>query len=429
MAAEPEPSAIYFAETGHTVRGPLLRAWLDQGQARLIGLPVAAEQYLGSALVQYFERGRLDLTIDDYGAPIGVATLAKLGAEALGEQHPGARAPTPPIDPHPERRYFRETRHTLSFAFKRFWERNGGQAQFGLPITEEVTVQGQRTIQYFERARFEYVPGRAGGDDVDLGHIGSDVARQRGVPRKVELPSASAMVWSPALARDLEARRQMVTRAQALAAVTPIAAQEMQVAVPVAATAWSPTTSAADAGPIYQRHIYQVDGWVDGDAIDGATRWWRLALDGSFVPAAHLRPYVAPPPPRSWTGRWVDVNLSSFMLTVYDGATPLRSALIIAGRKDRTPTGVFPIFKRVESEIMDSSTVGFPPGHPEHYLIKNVAHAQYFTGAGHAIHGNYWVHPSRFGQFLSNGCIGLRNHDAAWVWSLTQAGTIIHIHY
>jgi lipoprotein-anchoring transpeptidase ErfK/SrfK len=103
--------------------------------------------------------------------------------------------------------------------------------------------------------------------------------------------------------------------------------------------------------------------------------------------------------------------------------------LIIAGRKDRTPTGVFPIFKRVESEIMDSSTVGFPPGHPEHYLIKNVAHAQYFTGAGHAIHGNYWVHPSRFGQFLSNGCIGLRNHDAAWVWSLTQAGTIIHIHY
>ncbi len=66
-------------------------------------------------------------------------------------------------------------------------------------------------------------------------------------------------------------------------------------------------------------------------------------------------------------------------------------------------------------------------------LTRPVLHAveftQYFTGQGHAVHGNYWVHPSRFGAFSSNGCVGLMNVDAAYVWQFATIGTPIHIHF
>jgi hypothetical protein len=37
------------------------------------------------------------------------------------------------------------------------------------------------------------------------------------------------------------------------------------------------------------------------------------------------------------------------------------------------------------------------------------------------------MHPSRFGAFSSNGCIGLLNQDAAWFWSFAVIGTPVHI--
>jgi hypothetical protein len=45
--------------------------------------------------------------------------------------------------------------------FLKYFSARGGVAAFGLPLTEEV-VQNGRTVQYFERARFEYHPELAG---------------------------------------------------------------------------------------------------------------------------------------------------------------------------------------------------------------------------------------------------------------------------
>ncbi len=52
-------------------------------------------------------------------------------------------------------RYFPETGHTVSGGFLEFYDCYGGALIFGLPITEEI-YEGGTTVQYFEKARFEW---------------------------------------------------------------------------------------------------------------------------------------------------------------------------------------------------------------------------------------------------------------------------------
>ncbi|HYI16125.1 MAG TPA: peptidoglycan hydrolase, partial [Thermomicrobiales bacterium] len=53
------------------------------------------------------------------------------------------------------------------FGFREFWLKHGGVATFGYPISEEFDelnpdTGNVHTVQYFERARFEYHPEHAG---------------------------------------------------------------------------------------------------------------------------------------------------------------------------------------------------------------------------------------------------------------------------
>jgi hypothetical protein len=74
--------------------------------------------------------------------------------------------------------FFTETRHNLSPFFRQYWEANGGVAQFGYAKTEpfrEVNPSDGKiyTVQYFERARFEYHPENKGTPyEVLLGLLG-----------------------------------------------------------------------------------------------------------------------------------------------------------------------------------------------------------------------------------------------------------------
>ena len=174
----------------------------------------------------------------------------------------------------------------------------------------------------------------------------------------------------------------------------------------------------------FARHTVSVYELVTN--ADG--QWYRIG-EGRYVSAAYVAPFSAPAPEKTYEGRWIDVNLSSFYAIAYDGDTPVYSAIITAGRGDRTPVGVFNIFYRVRSEIMDSATVGIPKGDPEYYYLENVEYTQYFLDGGYAVHGNYWTDPSDFGQFSSNGCVGLMNPDAAWFWDFLSEGSVVSIHY
>ncbi len=79
----------------------------------------------------------------------------------------GVILPLHPLAAQDEVRYFPETGHTLRGRFLQYWNANGSLAQQGYPLTEEFneksTLDGNTyTVQYFERAVFEYHPENAG---------------------------------------------------------------------------------------------------------------------------------------------------------------------------------------------------------------------------------------------------------------------------
>lgn len=75
--------------------------------------------------------------------------------------------------------YFPQTGYTVANGFLRYWEKNGGLDVFGYPLTGEINENGT-TVQYFERARFEWHPGANPQNyDVLLGLLGDELIANR----------------------------------------------------------------------------------------------------------------------------------------------------------------------------------------------------------------------------------------------------------
>jgi subtilisin family serine protease len=178
----------YFPAAGHTLSRPFLDYWEAHGGLPIFGYPIS-EPFVettedGRALVvQYFERNRFEYHPEYAGTPHAVL-LSLLGREAtVGRRF----LPAQPFTSDLTRRYFPETGHGLRGPFLRYWERNGGLALFGYPISEEImearVSDGKvYTVQYFERNRFEYHPEYAGTPyEVELGLLGVEAARARGL--------------------------------------------------------------------------------------------------------------------------------------------------------------------------------------------------------------------------------------------------------
>lgn len=74
--------------------------------------------------------------------------------------------------------YFSETQHYLGGGFYRYWLEHGGLMQYGYPLTEEMQEDG-RTVQYFERAVFEYWPENEPPYDILLRRLGAEALAAR----------------------------------------------------------------------------------------------------------------------------------------------------------------------------------------------------------------------------------------------------------
>ena len=165
----------YFPETGHTLRGAFRYFWEGNGALESFGLPISEEYTAPSGrLVQWFERARFEL-----GSVGGQASveLGPLGVEATqGRIFPKS----PPTPNTPDRRYIPETQHVIQYGFKTIWETRGEARIFGFPISneiQEILDDGEwHTVQYFERARFEYWPKLAPGKRVLISHLGRKLA-------------------------------------------------------------------------------------------------------------------------------------------------------------------------------------------------------------------------------------------------------------
>ncbi len=74
--------------------------------------------------------------------------------------------------------YFPETGHYVGHAFWDYWRAHGGLMQFGYPLTEELVEDG-RTVQYFERAVFEWWPENPDPYKVLLRRLGAEALARR----------------------------------------------------------------------------------------------------------------------------------------------------------------------------------------------------------------------------------------------------------
>ncbi len=188
-AARAEESR-YFPETGQTVEGRFLRYWLANGGLPVFGYPIGpAQPQLDpetgrTYLTQWFERNRFEYHPELAGTRYEVllGLLGKdLRREALLTDSSFQRA-VPIQLTGVKSLYFMETGHNISSEFLDYWLKNGGLQRFGYPISEnrdEIDPEtGQAySMQWFERARFEYHPENKPPFDVLLGLLGNQLKR------------------------------------------------------------------------------------------------------------------------------------------------------------------------------------------------------------------------------------------------------------
>ena len=196
VASSPRPAAAQagqcFAETGFCVQGRFLAYWQQHGGLAINGFPIGDERRElledgNEYTVQYFERVRLEYHPENQ--PPYDVLLGQFGRRfaRTGDRDFNAPLDTAPAAPLSGQVYFTETGHNLGDGFLDHWQRNGGLAQFGYPLTEVIEQRLGPTnnlttyrVQYFERARFEYHPENPAPYDVLLGQFGRRILAESG---------------------------------------------------------------------------------------------------------------------------------------------------------------------------------------------------------------------------------------------------------
>jgi plastocyanin len=173
-------SSRTFAETGKTVKGRFLEYWNQNGGLAQQGLPISEEMQEKSDTdgktytVQYFERAVFE---SHPGNPKPNDVLLSLLGNFLYQQKYPNGAPNQRVNTTNARK-FEATGKTVGGKFRAYWEKNGGLAQQGYPISEEFQEKSELdgrtyTVQYFERAVFEMHPENAAPYDVLLSQLGT----------------------------------------------------------------------------------------------------------------------------------------------------------------------------------------------------------------------------------------------------------------
>ncbi|MEO8286612.1 MAG: extracellular solute-binding protein [Chloroflexota bacterium] len=170
-----------FPETGKTVSGRFLEYWKANGGLPQQGYPITSEMQEVSATdgktytVQYFERAVFEKHPENK-APNDVL-LSLLGNFAYKAKYGTAGAPGQKVSTENPTK-FSQTNHSVGGKFLAYWNKNGGLAQQGYPISDEFTEKSDLngkdyTVQYFERAVFELHPENQAPYDVLLSQLGT----------------------------------------------------------------------------------------------------------------------------------------------------------------------------------------------------------------------------------------------------------------
>ncbi len=324
--------------------------------------------------------------------------------------------------------YFEETGHTISGPFWRLW-RSYGLDGFGYPLSEPFQDGGVLN-QYFQRARLELTPDGT----VRLGLLGIEAGAAEPAPALDGAPPSGPDVryvdetghtvsgafvfgydrWKAILGAPIAPERLVdgggyvqyfansrlewdPTNGVRLGLVGSEAATQRAVAtngvaVPADATPWSAVVAALVEDEAARRAL--------GTQVSGGQ---------GFVP--------------EFGEKWITVSLARQRVTAYEHTKSVFTDLCSTGdsAKGLTGKGVFAIWRRVPNETMDSTSIGYPVGHPKYYRLENVLYTQYFDNTGEALHYAWWH--NNFGNPMSYGCVNLRLGTAKWFWDWATLGT------
>ena len=167
----------YFEATGHYVAGEFLHFYHSvPNPQELYGNPIT-EVYIDATTghsIQYFEKARFELYPD---APAGQRVrLSPLGEYLYEETGLSLKFPDNACRILPRG-------YRVCYDFLTFFDKNGGVAQFGLPLSN-AEIQGGLIVQYFDNARFEYQTGAPPGSKIKLGKLGSQYFNLHEVPSR-----------------------------------------------------------------------------------------------------------------------------------------------------------------------------------------------------------------------------------------------------
>lgn len=173
----PEQRAIVFIPFKDGKPSGPTQTFLETGGA---WLGLAVDPYDGSLFASQDRTGNI-YKISYTGsqpAPMGISGPAPTAVA-------GKPSPQPAFVLPGASRCFSQTGECLRGAFLNYWFTRGGLQQFGLPVTGELTERlsdgKSYTVQYTERARFEWHPENRGKESqVLLGRLGADLASSRG---------------------------------------------------------------------------------------------------------------------------------------------------------------------------------------------------------------------------------------------------------
>ncbi len=326
------PTATFFPQTGHALGGAFLNYWKNNGGLACFGYPVteeAAARAEGANLtVQYFERARFEWHPEKAGTQYEVL-LGQLGRELTAGRADG------PFNAVPENTkrtlddegamWFRETQHTLAQGFRLYWQANGGLPLYGFPISQEFSERNpddgkMYSVQYFERARFEWHP---------------------------EVRGSSVLIGLMGKADAVRAKANTAPRAKGNLAE------------------WTPN--------LFEKTI--------------------------------------------------EVDLSEQRLYAKVGATTVWSSLISTGKSATpTPPGEYTIYTKLDKDDM----TGGRAADGDYYYLKDVPWVMYFLSGGYAVHGTYWH--TNFGNVMSRGCVNVSPDGAKMLYNWAPLGTRVVVH-
>lgn len=165
--AQQAETSKFFSETGHYVKGDFLTFYNSSSNATFIyGYPITEEFISKDGVrIQYFQRARFEYRAElPFGQRVQLTSLGQATFVSTGQLD---------INSPSACRTFSEKSPAVCFAFLEFFEKYGGTAQFGYPISG-FEYHENVLVQYFEKARLEWQPGKPEGQHVvvsDLGRI------------------------------------------------------------------------------------------------------------------------------------------------------------------------------------------------------------------------------------------------------------------